>query len=244
MPWCWRRAGATAPCSCTRMPRCRTAGAGRQLRYLVGDNSISSRCCDRADGVFGNHRGSLRCPRCRVAAVSRPRSPGPERRPRMLRCARVGKRATGLTAHIHSSAALRAVAHSLLPAACRGRFRADGPGPRFPRALPGCGAHRRGPQGRRRGAAERVCGWRVLGGDARHDGRVLRGPGRRARLRHHRLFCLLERDGARVGLGGPSIVVITGLDKPFRTTFNERDYARVRQLGDEYRSRVPRSVLR
>ena len=63
-------------------------------------------------------------------------------------------------------------------------------------------------------------------------------------MRHHRLFCLLERDGARVGLGGPSIVVITGLDKPFRTTFNERDYARVRQLGDEYRSRVPRSVLR
>ena len=62
--------------------------------------------------------------------------------------------------------------------------------------------------------------------------------------RHHRLFCVLERDGARVGLGGPSIVVITGMDKPFRTTFNERDYARVRQLGDEYRSRVPRSVLR
>jgi hypothetical protein len=27
-------------------------------------------------------------------------------------------------------------------------------------------------------------------------------------------------------------------------TFTERDYARVRQLGDEYRSRVPRSVLR
>ncbi len=35
-----------------------------------------------------------------------------------------------------------------------------------------------------------------------------------------------------------------GMVKPFRTTFTERDYARVRQLGDEYRSRVPRSVLR
>ena len=66
------------------------------------------------------------------------------------------------------------------------------------------------------------------------------GPDRR----HYRLFCVLERDGARLGLGGPSIVVITGMEKPFRTTFTERDYARVRQLGDEYRSRVPRSVLR
>ncbi len=62
--------------------------------------------------------------------------------------------------------------------------------------------------------------------------------------RHYRLFCVLERDGARLGLGGPSLVVLTGMEKPFRTTFTERDYARVRQLGDEYRSRVPRSVLR
>ena len=62
--------------------------------------------------------------------------------------------------------------------------------------------------------------------------------------RHYRLFCVLERDGARLGLGGPSVVVLTGMEKPFRTTFTERDYARVRQLGDEYRSRVPRSVLR
>jgi Txe/YoeB family toxin of Txe-Axe toxin-antitoxin module len=61
--------------------------------------------------------------------------------------------------------------------------------------------------------------------------------------RHYRLFCVLERDGAMLGLGGPSIVVITGMAKPCRTTFTERDYARVRQLGDEYRSRVPRSVL-
>ena len=61
--------------------------------------------------------------------------------------------------------------------------------------------------------------------------------------RHHRLFCVLERDGARLGLGGSSIVVLTGMEKPFRTTFSERDYAQVRALGDEYRSRVPRSVL-
>jgi hypothetical protein len=42
---------------------------------------------------------------------------------------------------------------------------------------------------------------------------------------------------------GPSVIVITGMEKPFRTKLSERDYARVRQLGEEYRSRVPRSVL-
>jgi hypothetical protein len=32
---------------------------------------------------------------------------------------------------------------------------------------------------------------------------------------------------------GPSLAVNTGMEEPFRTTFTERDYARVRQLGDE-----------
>lgn len=62
--------------------------------------------------------------------------------------------------------------------------------------------------------------------------------------RHYRLFCILERDGERLGLGGSSLVVITGMEKPFRSTFTARDYARVRRLGDEYRARAPRSVLR
>jgi hypothetical protein len=66
------------------------------------------------------------------------------------------------------------------------------------------------------------------------------GPGRH----HYRLFCVLERDGAALGLGGPSLVLITGMGKPFRTTFSDRDYAKVRALGDEYRARKPRSVLR
>jgi hypothetical protein len=39
------------------------------------------------------------------------------------------------------------------------------------------------------------------------------GPKRR----HYRLFCLLERDGAKVGLGGPSLVLLAGKDKPFQT---------------------------
>lgn len=33
------------------------------------------------------------------------------------------------------------------------------------------------------------------------------------------------------------------MDKAFRTTFTERDYVRVRQLGDGNRSRDPRPVL-
>lgn len=64
-----------------------------------------------------------------------------------------------------------------------------------------------------------------------------------ANQRHYRLFCVLELDGERLGLGGPSIVLITGMGKAFRTTFSERDYERVRKLGEEYRSRIPRSVL-
>jgi hypothetical protein len=61
--------------------------------------------------------------------------------------------------------------------------------------------------------------------------------------RHFRLFCVLERNGAQLGLGGPSIVVLAGMEKPFRTTFSERDYAQVRHLGEEYGARAPRSVL-
>src|SRR5208283_5901582 len=59
---------------------------------------------------------------------------------------------------------------------------------------------------------------------------------------HFRLFCLLERDGAAVGLRGPSLVIITGMRKSFRTTFTSRNYVSVRLLGDEFLKRRPRSV--
>ncbi len=61
---------------------------------------------------------------------------------------------------------------------------------------------------------------------------------------HFRLFCMLDRDGDQVGLGGPSIVLITGGRKPFRTTFSKNDYAAVRALGAEFLKRKPRSVSR
>lgn len=61
------------------------------------------------------------------------------------------------------------------------------------------------------------------------------------RQRHHyRLYCLLDYDAA--GLDKPLLVVICGMDKPYRSTFAEADYAKVRRLGDEYRSRNPRSL--
>ena len=83
--------------------------------------------------------------------------------------------------------------------------------------------------------------WEAMHGDMagyyeiRVDGRA---------RRHYRLFCLLERDGAAVGLGGPSLVLLCGRDKAFRTVLTARDYAQVRRLGTEYLSRRPRSVLR
>ncbi len=63
------------------------------------------------------------------------------------------------------------------------------------------------------------------------------GPQRR----HFRLFCLLERHGGEIGLGGPAIVIITGMSKAFRTEFKASDYRRVRRLGEEYKKRTPRS---
>jgi hypothetical protein len=63
------------------------------------------------------------------------------------------------------------------------------------------------------------------------------------RRRHYRMFCVLEHEGATMGLGGPSIVLITGKDKPFQTVLSNSDYAEVRALGAEYRRRFPRSIM-
>ena len=60
---------------------------------------------------------------------------------------------------------------------------------------------------------------------------------------HYRLFCMLERDGTKVGLAGPSVIVIDGRTKPFRTVLSASDYAEVKRLGSEYLARRPRSVL-
>ena len=79
--------------------------------------------------------------------------------------------------------------------------------------------------------------WQAMHGDMKgfFEVRVM-GPGRQL----FRLFCLLDRD--QPGLAGPSIILITGMSKAHGTGFSKREYARVRDLGDEYRSGSPRSV--
>jgi hypothetical protein len=68
------------------------------------------------------------------------------------------------------------------------------------------------------------------------------GPGRE----QFRLFCLLENadeeELARRGLERPAVAVITGLRKPWRTAFGERDYRAVRKLGDDHASNHPRRI--
>jgi hypothetical protein len=68
----------------------------------------------------------------------------------------------------------------------------------------------------------------------------LTGPGRE----QFRLFCLLENATAAEltgrGLPRPAIAVITGMRKPWPTTFAERDYKSVRDLGDEHLRNYPR----
>lgn len=64
-----------------------------------------------------------------------------------------------------------------------------------------------------------------------------------------RLFCILENPAdpgelRRHGLRQPAVAVITGMRKPWKTAFAERDYAHVRDLGAAYLSEYPRRILR
>jgi hypothetical protein len=85
--------------------------------------------------------------------------------------------------------------------------------------------------------------WEAMHGamDGWHEIR-LTGPGRE----QFRLFCLLENatgeELARRGLPRPAIAVITGLRKPWRTVFSERDHQRARELGTEHQQNHPRRI--
>ena len=57
---------------------------------------------------------------------------------------------------------------------------------------------------------------------------------------HYRLFCLLDYDAT--GKTSPLLIVIDGAAKPYRTTLSDARYAEVRELGDEYLRRNPRSI--
>jgi hypothetical protein len=60
------------------------------------------------------------------------------------------------------------------------------------------------------------------------------------RRHHYRLFCRLDYDAE--DWPKPLLVVICGLDKPFRTELSGADYRHVRDLGEEYLHRNPRSL--
>jgi hypothetical protein len=81
--------------------------------------------------------------------------------------------------------------------------------------------------------------WQAMHGDMAgfYEARAV-GPGKRL----YRVFCILEREAE--GLPGPSLVIIAGLDKANETAFSRAEYRRVRELGEEYRSRSPRSIER
>lgn len=57
---------------------------------------------------------------------------------------------------------------------------------------------------------------------------------------HYRLYCLLEYEA--VGRTKPLLVVIDGRDKKFGTELSTREYTKIRTLGQEYKSRNPRSL--
>lgn len=57
---------------------------------------------------------------------------------------------------------------------------------------------------------------------------------------HYRLFCRLDTEAAD---HGPLLVILCGQSKRFRSTFNDGAYRRVREFGEEYLARNPRSIL-
>ncbi|WP_433185891.1 hypothetical protein [Actinoallomurus sp. CA-150999] len=65
-------------------------------------------------------------------------------------------------------------------------------------------------------------------------------PGGGKGRHHYRLYCLLDYEAKDAEK--PLLVIVAGLHKPFRTTVNAAEYARVRRLGDEYLARNPRSL--
>lgn len=80
--------------------------------------------------------------------------------------------------------------------------------------------------------------WEAMKGEMTgwHEVRV-DGPKRH----HYRLFCLLDYEAE--GTEKPLLVVIAGRDKALRTVLSSADYQAVRDLGEEYRKRNPRSVV-
>jgi len=86
--------------------------------------------------------------------------------------------------------------------------------------------------------------WEAMHGDM-HGYYEVRKQGAPNRTQY-RLFCLLENPGpeelAKREIRRPAIAVITGLHKPWMTTFTDADYEAVRSLGEVYLAQIPRRI--
>ncbi len=85
--------------------------------------------------------------------------------------------------------------------------------------------------------------WEAMHGDMGGVYEIrLTGPGRR----QFRLFCLLDNADAegleKRGFDRPQIAVITGMVKNSGERFSDRDYGKVRKLGDDYMAHLPRRI--
>ena len=85
--------------------------------------------------------------------------------------------------------------------------------------------------------------WEAMHGDMGGYYEIrLTGPSRR----QYRLFCILDSGNSKElherGFDLPQIAVITGMVKQPGTKFSNRHYAKVRKLGGEYLSQLPRRI--
>jgi hypothetical protein len=85
--------------------------------------------------------------------------------------------------------------------------------------------------------------WEAMHGDMGGYYEIrLTGPGRH----QYRLFCVLDNGSPmelrKRGFAQPQIAAITGMVKESGTKFTNRDYAKVRRLGNEYLMQLPRRI--
>jgi hypothetical protein len=85
--------------------------------------------------------------------------------------------------------------------------------------------------------------WEAMHGDMGGYYEIrLTGPGRR----QYRLFCILDNASSlelrKRGFDRPQIVAIAGMIKDSGKKFSDRDYAKVRKLGNEYLQKIPRRI--
>lgn len=60
----------------------------------------------------------------------------------------------------------------------------------------------------------------------------------------YRLICVIDRAAQKNGCPNPVLAVIDGVSKPARTAVPDREYERIKKVGEIYRKSNPRSVQR